>query len=90
MVSNSNMEEGPADETMFEAQKVVDPEEKSKFDYYAVAHNIKEVSRQPSISVGGTLKEYQIRSLRWMVSLYNNRLNGILADEMVSFSNDSS
>jgi ATP-dependent helicase STH1/SNF2 len=86
MVSNSNMEEGPADETMFGAQKMVDPEEKSKIDYYAVAHKIKEkVSKQPSILVGGTLKEYQIKGLQWMVSLYNNRLNGILADEMVRF-----
>jgi len=29
------------------------------------------------------LKEYQLKGLQWMVSLYNNRLNGILADEMV-------
>ena len=50
-----------------------------------VAHRIKEkVTRQPSILVGGTLKEYQLKGLQWMVSLYNNKLNGILADEMVS------
>ncbi|EEH06104.1 SNF2-family ATP dependent chromatin remodeling factor snf21 [Histoplasma capsulatum G186AR] len=54
-----------------------------KVDYYAVAHRIKEeVSVQPSILVGGTLKEYQIKGLQWMISLYNNNLNGILADEM--------
>jgi hypothetical protein len=35
---------------------------------------------QLSILIGGYLKDYQ---LRWMVSLYNYRLNGILADEMV-------
>jgi hypothetical protein len=32
---------------------------------------------------GATLREYQIVGLQWMVSLYNNHLNGILADEMV-------
>ena len=54
-----------------------------KIDYYAVAHRIKEeVYRQPSILVGGTLKEYQLKGLQWMISLYNNNLNGILADEM--------
>jgi SNF2 family DNA or RNA helicase len=29
-----------------------------------------------------TLREYQMVGLQWMVSLYNNHLNGILADEM--------
>jgi ATP-dependent helicase STH1/SNF2 len=54
-----------------------------KIDYYAVAHKIKEeVNTQPSILVGGTLKEYQLKGLQWMISLYNNNLNGILADEM--------
>ncbi|CAI4064438.1 RSC chromatin remodeling complex ATPase subunit STH1 SKDI_09G0440 [Saccharomyces kudriavzevii IFO 1802] len=58
-------------------------EEREKTDYYEVAHRIKEkVDKQPSILVGGILKEYQIRGLEWMVSLYNNHLNGILADEM--------
>ncbi|RMZ89529.1 hypothetical protein DV736_g3244, partial [Chaetothyriales sp. CBS 134916] len=52
-------------------------------DYYAVAHRIKEeVNIQPSILVGGTLKEYQLKGLQWMISLFNNNLNGILADEM--------
>lgn len=60
-----------------------DEEDVEKMDYYSVAHRIKEeVSKQPSILVGGQLKEYQIRGLQWMVSLYNNNLNGILADEM--------
>lgn len=31
---------------------------------------------------GATLREYQMVGLQWMVSLYNNKLNGILADEM--------
>ncbi|KAF3938624.1 hypothetical protein ABW19_dt0202493 [Dactylella cylindrospora] len=60
-----------------------DDESSKKVDYYAVAHRIKEtVTEQPSILVGGKLKEYQIKGLQWMVSLFNNNLNGILADEM--------
>ena len=56
---------------------------KKKIDYYAVAHRIREeITDQPKILVGGTLKEYQMRGLQWMISLYNNNLNGILADEM--------
>ncbi|KAL3241151.1 RSC chromatin remodeling complex ATPase subunit STH1 [Nakaseomyces bracarensis] len=61
----------------------IDDEEREKIDYYEVAHRIKEkIDKQPSILVGGTLKEYQLKGLEWMVSLYNNHLNGILADEM--------
>lgn len=63
-----------------------------------MAHRVQEAVSQPSILVGGKLKDYQVRTsaavvkfdvlndqvkgLQWMVSLYNNRLNGILADEM--------
>lgn len=74
----------PTSEATFGAQVNLDEEDKNrKVDYYAIAHRIKETVKQPSILVGGTLKEYQIKGLQWMVSLYNNRLNGILADEMV-------
>ena len=60
-----------------------DDERREKVDYYHVAHRIKEeVTTQPSILVGGQLKEYQMKGLQWMVSLFNNHLNGILADEM--------
>ena len=31
----------------------------------------------------GEMRDYQIRGLNWMVSLYENGINGILADEMV-------
>ncbi|KAH3665671.1 hypothetical protein OGAPHI_003859 [Ogataea philodendri] len=68
-------EEAPVDEQ--------DEEERENADYYSVAHRVQEkIEKQPSILVGGTLKEYQIRGLEWMVSLFNNHLNGILADEM--------
>ena len=79
-------EDGPANEATFGAQVAADDvqEDKTRVDYYAVAHRISEkVSSQPRLLTGGTLKEYQLKGLQWMVSLYNNRLNGILADEMV-------
>ena len=70
---NASAEEA-TDETTFGAQKTIEPDEKGKIDYYAVAHRIKEkVSKQPNILVGGTLKEYQLKGLQWMVSLYSNR-----------------
>lgn len=81
-------EDRPADETTFGATRMEDENEesKSKVDYYSVAHRISEkVTTQPKLLAGGTLKDYQIKGLQWMVSLYNNRLNGILADEMVRF-----
>lgn len=31
---------------------------------------------------GGTLKVYQIKGVQWMISLFQNGLNGILADQM--------
>jgi ATP-dependent helicase STH1/SNF2 len=69
-----------ADDDSDEDEEEVDTR---KIDYYAVAHRIKEeVHAQPTILVGGTLKEYQLKGLQWMISLYNNNLNGILADEM--------
>ena len=53
-------------------------------NYYNIAHAISErVYEQASIMVFGRLKEYQVLGLEWLVSLYNNNLNGILADEMV-------
>ena len=31
----------------------------------------------------GKMRDYQLRGLNWMISLYENGINGILADEMV-------
>ena len=74
----------PTSEETFGAQRIDVEDDKGKLDYYAVAHRIKEkITKQPTLLVGGTLKEYQLKGLQWMVSLYNNKLNGILADEMV-------
>ena len=38
---------------------------------------------QPSILTGTTLREYQLQGLNWLIHLYDNGINGILADEMV-------
>ena len=32
---------------------------------------------------GGEMRDYQVRGLNWMISLYEHGINGILADEMV-------
>eukprot|EP00918_Siedleckia_nematoides_P067476 GHVU01146899.1.p1 GENE.GHVU01146899.1~~GHVU01146899.1.p1 ORF type:complete len:911 (+),score=240.26 GHVU01146899.1:124-2856(+) len=40
------------------------------------------LSVQPSVLKNGTLREYQLEGLNWMVRLYNNGISGILADEM--------
>lgn len=54
--------------------------------YYMMAHSVEEtIKRQPSLlrpPPGASLREYQMTGVQWMVSLYNNHLNGILADEM--------
>lgn len=65
-------EKGEADETMFGGKKEeAEPgEDPNKVSYYAVSHRITEkITQQPSILVGGKLKEYQIKGLQWMVSL---------------------
>ncbi|KAM3163815.1 Transcriptional regulator [Lachancea thermotolerans] len=81
--SHMQKEEESATPQSPSAGDVSDEEERQNIDYYNVAHRIKEeIKQQPSILVGGTLKEYQLKGLQWMVSLYNNHLNGILADEM--------
>jgi SWI/SNF-related matrix-associated actin-dependent regulator of chromatin subfamily A protein 2/4 len=54
--------------------------------YLEQTHRLTEKVSQPTMLKGGQLKEYQLEGLRWMISLYNNNLNGILADEMVGCS----
>ena len=36
--------------------------------------------------VQGKMRDYQIAGLNWLVTLYDNGINGILADEMVRIS----
>ncbi|TBU21166.1 P-loop containing nucleoside triphosphate hydrolase protein [Dichomitus squalens] len=78
--------EGPVSEATFDAKAFSQEEDHGKLGYYAVAHRLKEkILMQPSILVDGTLRDYQLKGLQglqWMVTLYNNNLNGILADKM--------
>lgn len=46
----------------------------------------RQVCTHSRIVINGTMRAYQIQGLNWMVSLYHNGLNGILADEMVRVS----
>lgn len=46
----------------------------------------RQVSTHSRIVIIGTMRAYQLQGLNWMVSLYHNGLNGILADEMVRIS----
>jgi SNF2 family DNA or RNA helicase len=41
-------------------------------------------TRQPALITGCTMRDYQLVGLEWLIGLYNQGLNGILADEMVS------
>lgn len=36
----------------------------------------------PSYIKGGTMRDYQVQGLNWLVSLHENGISGILADEM--------
>jgi len=38
--------------------------------------------RELPLVTGGELRSYQLKGVRWLVSLYQNGLNGILADQM--------
>ena len=64
-------------------QRSSDSTASSGSNYYESAHRKAEKVVQPTMLKGGDLKEYQVAGLQWMVSLYNNNLNGILADDMV-------
>ena len=47
--------------------------------------NVFKVNFKTALDIkNGTMRDYQIRGLNWMISLYENGINGILADEMVS------
>jgi len=41
------------------------------------------ISVQPSVIKGGQMRKYQLEGLNWLIHLFDNGINGILADEMV-------
>jgi ATP-dependent helicase STH1/SNF2 len=59
---------------------------RARTDYYDNTHINRERVVQPTMLKGGDLKEYQLHGLQWLVSLHNNKLNGILADEVNIYS----
>lgn len=42
----------------------------------------KEQRELVSLLTGGKLKSYQLKGVKWLISLWQNGLNGILADQM--------
>ncbi len=44
--------------------------------------HVTRVSQQPGLIQGGTMRNYQLEGLNWMIKLHDNGINGILADEM--------
>ena len=44
--------------------------------------NMVQFDESPHYIKNGKLRDYQIRGLNWMISCYENGINGILADEM--------
>ncbi|KAJ2914877.1 hypothetical protein MD484_g5545, partial [Candolleomyces efflorescens] len=67
-IHQNDPDEGPTSEATFGAQVSKDDEDTDrKIDYYAIAHRVSErIIKQPTILVGGTLKEYQLKGLQWM------------------------
>ncbi|KAJ3115637.1 hypothetical protein HK098_006915, partial [Nowakowskiella sp. JEL0407] len=68
--------------TIEEATEII----KSKDQDSKPSEPVKEVrvgsERQPKLVTGAVMREYQLVGLEWLISLYDNGLNGILGDEM--------
>jgi SWI/SNF-related matrix-associated actin-dependent regulator of chromatin subfamily A member 5 len=46
------------------------------------AHNETVFRESPGFIQGGTMRDYQVAGLNWLISLHENGISGILADEM--------
>ena len=72
---NNNIE----NEKMEIETKELNSNKYSSKNYYLSAHSqMEEIKSQPQMLKFGKLKSYQITGLQWLVSLYVNKLNGIL------------
>lgn len=80
--ATANENDGEAETETVAAPSLLPQIEDQTSSYYETAHVRQEQVAQPSNLRGGNLKDYQVSGLQWLVSLYNNNLNGILADEM--------
>lgn len=45
-------------------------------------HDVVRLTKQPSVIKFGTMRQYQLEGLSWMINLAHQGINGILADEM--------
>lgn len=57
-------------------------EEEEDQSLLADKHDIVRLTKQPSVIKFGTMRQYQLEGLSWMVNLAHQGINGILADEM--------
>ncbi|KAG5190619.1 P-loop containing nucleoside triphosphate hydrolase protein [Tribonema minus] len=46
------------------------------------AARVTRLVKQPDLITHGTMRDYQLEGLNWMIKLHDNGINGILADEM--------
>ena len=63
------------------AKKESAKEKQSKF-LDAEAQQYEAEGVQPELIVGGKMRDYQLQGTAWLVSLFENGMNGILGDEM--------
>lgn len=73
---------GVAADTKEVQEEELDYTQKNQFD--AAESTMSRIVAPPKMFLGG-LKEYQLKGLRWLDNLHEQAINGILADEMVSF-----
>lgn len=46
------------------------------------ANLLSSLNDEPTASLGGTLRPYQLRGFQWIIALYRLRMGGVLADDM--------
>lgn len=74
-------EEGEGEVGEKRKQLTDDDEQKKSKKKLKLQHELK--YGQPASLTGGQLRHYQLVGFNWLVNLYENGVNGILADEMV-------
>mmetsp|Transcript_5226 Transcript_5226/g.9331 ORF Transcript_5226/g.9331 Transcript_5226/m.9331 type:complete len:962 (-) Transcript_5226:1639-4524(-) len=84
--TSSNLEKGDGDKTIVRKASAlgendtqeVEEEERNEVD----EHEATFLTAQPPTLGNGTMRQYQLEGLNWMIRLQENGVNGILADEM--------
>ncbi|XP_063414709.1 SWI/SNF-related matrix-associated actin-dependent regulator of chromatin subfamily A member 5-like [Mytilus trossulus] len=57
-------------------------EDKILLDHCKAEKDVEIFDKSPSYIQVGKMRDYQVRGLNWLISLYTHGINGILADEM--------